>query len=149
MIFTFDGDAAGQKAALRAFEDDQKFAAQTFVAVAPDGMDPCELRLASGDAAVRDLVAPRTPLFEFAIRTALAEHDLDTAEGRVAALRAAAPVVARIRDAALRPEYARLLAGWLGVPEFDVRAAATAAGRAGGAASRQVSCLRCGTCLQC
>ncbi|WP_081240449.1 DNA primase, partial [Streptomyces viridosporus] len=52
VIFTFDGDAAGQKAALRAFEDDQKFAAETYIAIAPDGMDPCDLRLAKGDEAV-------------------------------------------------------------------------------------------------
>jgi DNA primase len=115
VIFTFDGDAAGQKAALRAFEDDQRFVAQTFVAVEPGGMDPCELRVAKGDAAVRDLVARREPLVAFVIRTTLARYDLDTAEGRVAALAAAAPLVARIKDRALRPEYARSLAGWLGM----------------------------------
>jgi DNA primase len=134
VIFTFDGDAAGQKAALRAFEGDQRFVAQTFVAISPENMDPCELRLASGDAAVRELVASRTPLFAFAIRSAVAGFDLSTAEGRVAAVRKAAPLVARIRDAALRPEYSRLLSGWVGVPEAEVRAAVTAAGRAGSGA---------------
>lgn len=132
VIFTFDGDAAGQKAALRAFEGDQRFVAQTFIAVSPDGMDPCELRLARGDAAVRELVATRAPLFAFAIRSALAGYDLSTAEGRVGAVRRAAPLVARIRDTALRPEYSRLLAGWVGVPEPEVRAAVAAAGRAAG-----------------
>ena len=136
VVFTFDGDAAGQKAALRAFEGDQRFVAQTFVAISPDNMDPCELRLASGDAAVRELVASRTPLFAFAIRSAVAGFDLTTAEGRVAAVRKAAPLVARIRDAALRPEYSRLLSGWVGVPEGDVRAAVKSAGRAGAIASR-------------
>jgi DNA primase len=135
VIFTFDGDAAGQKAALRAFEGDQRFMAQTFIAVSPDNMDPCELRLARGDAAVRELVAGRTPLFAFAIRSALAGFDLATAEGRVAAVRRAAPLVARIRDTALRPEYARLLSGWTGVPEPDVRAAVAAAARSGGRAA--------------
>ena len=90
VIFTFDGDAAGRKAALRAFEDDQKFVASTYVAVEPNGLDPCELRQASGDAAVRQLIASRTPMFEFAIRSSLGEFDLDTAEGRVAAVRATA-----------------------------------------------------------
>ena len=107
VVFTFDGDAAGQKAALRAFEEDQRFVAQTFVAVEPTGLDPCDLRLQHGDAAVRALVDRRVPLFEFAIRSTLAGYDLETAEGRVAALREAAPVVAKIRDTALRPEYAR------------------------------------------
>ncbi|HSL06494.1 MAG TPA: DNA primase [Pseudonocardiaceae bacterium] len=114
VIFTFDGDEAGQKAALKAFDDEQRFAAQTFIAIAPDGMDPCELRQAKGDAAVRDLVARRQPLFTFAVRTLLAEHDLDTAEGRVAALRRTVPLVARIKNVALRDEYARQLAGWVG-----------------------------------
>ncbi|MGA7052655.1 MAG: DNA primase, partial [Mycobacterium sp.] len=84
------------------------------VAVAPDGMDPCDLRLKSGDGALRDLVARRTPLFEFAIRTALAEMDLDNAEGRVAALRRCLPMVGQIKDPSLRDEYARQLAGWVG-----------------------------------
>jgi DNA primase len=115
VVFTFDGDAAGQKAALKAFGEEQKFVSQTFVAVSPDGMDPCELRLSRGDAAVSDLVASRTPLVEFAIRSTLGKYDLETAEGRVAALAAAAPLVGRIKDRALRPEYARRLAGWLGM----------------------------------
>ena len=119
VIFTFDGDAAGQKAALRAFGDDQKFVAQTFVAVEPSGMDPCDLRIASGDAAVRDLIARRVPLFEFAIKSEIAKHDINSAEGRVSALNQVAPLISKIRDASLRPEYARLVAGWLGL-EVDI-----------------------------
>jgi DNA primase len=115
VIFTFDGDAAGQKAALRAFGDDQKFVTQTFVAVEPSGMDPCELRQHQGDAAVRDLIARRVPLFEFAIKSAIKQFDLTIADGRVSALNAAAPLIGKIRDASLRPEYARSLAGWLGM----------------------------------
>ena len=115
VIFTFDGDAAGQKAALRAFGDDQKFVTQTFVAVEPSGMDPCELRQHHGDAAVRDLIARRVPLFEFAIKSAIKQFDLTNADGRVSALNAAAPLIGKIRDASLRPEYARSLAGWLGM----------------------------------
>jgi DNA primase len=115
VIFTFDGDDAGQKAALKAFGDEQKFVAQTYVAISPDGMDPCDLRLAKGDVAVRDVVAARVPLVEFAIKSTLAKYDLDTAEGRVQAMQVAAPLVAKIKDRALRPEYARRLAGWLGM----------------------------------
>lgn len=114
LIYVFDGDAAGRAAALKAFAGEQNLAGQSFVAVAADGMDPCDLRLAHGDTALRDLVARRTPLFEFAIRTALAEHDLDLAEGRVAALRRCVPMVAQIKDPTLRDEYARQLAGWVG-----------------------------------
>jgi DNA primase len=133
VVFTFDGDAAGRKAALRAFEDDQRFATQTYVAVEPSGLDPCDLRLQQGDAAVQSLVERRVPLFEFAIRSTLAGYDLESAEGRVAALREAAPVVARIRDTALRPEYARRLAGWLGIEVETVTRAVQVAERSGGA----------------
>ncbi len=122
VVFTFDGDAAGQKAALKAFGDDQRFVAQTFIAVSPGGMDPCELRLAKGDTAVRDLVAARVPLVEFAVKASLARFDLESAEGRVQALSAAAPLVAKIKDRALRPEYARRLAGWLGMDVEPVAA---------------------------
>jgi DNA primase len=115
VIFTFDGDAAGQRAALRAFSMEEKFVTQTFVAVQPDGLDPCDLRLAHGDAAVRDLVAQRVPLFEFAIRSVLVEHDLNTAEGRLAALDAAAPIVGKIKDRGLRQLYAVSLDRWTGV----------------------------------
>ncbi|MEU5094906.1 DNA primase [Streptomyces sp. NPDC020996] len=115
VIFTFDGDAAGQKAALRAFEDDQKFAAETYIAVAPDGMDPCELRLAKGDEAVADLVEPRTPLFEFALRQIVVRYDLDTPAGRAAALDEAAPIVARIKNTGAQHEVAVQLAGMLGI----------------------------------
>jgi DNA primase len=114
LIYVFDGDAAGRAAALKALDGEQNLAGQSFVAVAPDGMDPCDLRLKSGDGTLRDLVARRTPLFEFAIRTALAEMDLESAEGRVAALRRCVPMVGQIKDSTLRDEYARQLAGWVG-----------------------------------
>jgi DNA primase len=115
VIFTFDGDAAGQRAALRAFSMEERFVTQTFVAVQADGLDPCDLRLARGDAAVRDLIAQRVPLFEFAIRSALHDHNLDTTEGKLAALDAAAPIVARIKDKGLRHLYAVNLDRWLGM----------------------------------
>ena len=120
VIFTFDGDEAGQKAALKAFEGDQTFAGQTYIAVAPDGMDPCELRLAKGDTAVRDLVARRIPLFEFAIRSMLREYDLDSVDGQVAALQRTVPLVARIKDRAKRDGYATKLAWWAGWQDADM-----------------------------
>lgn len=123
VIFTFDGDEAGQKAALRAFGEDQSFASQTFVAIEPSGKDPCDLWQAQGAGAVRGLVDSRRPLFEFVLRTTLKSFDLDTAEGRVSGLRAAGPIVSQIRDLALRSEYTRRLAGWVGMPEEEVRRA--------------------------
>lgn len=120
VVFTFDPDEAGQKAASRAFQEEQRFAAQTFVAVAPDNLDPSDLRTQRGDEAVRKLIADRKPMFEFMIRRVLTGHDLETVEGRVAALRAAAPVVAGIRDRSLSDGYVRNLAGWLGMDPAEV-----------------------------
>ncbi|KGI68897.1 DNA primase [Mycolicibacterium rufum] len=116
LIFVFDGDAAGQAAALKAFDGDQQVSGKSFVAVAADGMDPCDLRLKSGDGALRDLVARRIPMFEFAIRSLIPAGDVldNDPQAQVDALRRCVPLVARIRDYALRDEYARRLAGWTG-----------------------------------
>ncbi|MFZ4895755.1 DNA primase [Plantibacter sp. Mn2098] len=128
VIFTFDPDEAGQKAAVRAFGEEKRFAAQTYVAVASDGLDPCDLRVTRGDAAIRRLVDGREPMFEFIIRRTLASFNLETVEGRVGALRAAAPVVADIRDPSLRPGYTRVLAKQLGLDLDEVTRAVRAAG---------------------
>ncbi len=127
VVFTFDPDAAGQKAAVRAFGEEQRFAAQTFVAVAPEGFDPCDLRLKRGDDAVRRLIDSKKPMFEFMIRQVLSQYNLDTVEGRISALRAAAPVVAGIRDPSLRPGYVRELSRMLGVDMDEVSRAVSSA----------------------
>jgi DNA primase len=139
LIYVFDGDEAGRAAALKAFDGEQNLAGQSFVAIAADGMDPCDLRLKDGDGALRDLVARRTPLFEFAIRSALSEMDLDTAEGRVSALKRCVPMVARIKDPTLRDEYARQLAGWVGWDDVAqvIGRAREEAHRRGGAVRRE------------
>ena len=56
IVFTFDGDAAGQKAALHAFGLDSAFLSQTFVAVADDNLDPCDLRIERGNESTGDRV---------------------------------------------------------------------------------------------
>lgn len=139
IIYTFDGDAAGQAAALKAFTGDQKIAGQTFIAIAPDGQDPCELRQASGDAAVRDLVARRVPLFEFVIKGEVDKHKDThtqemTPEGQVEALRRAVPIVAQIKDNATRKGYATKLAGWVGWDDIQqvIRRVGEEARRGGG-----------------
>ena len=128
VIFTFDPDEAGQKAALRAFSEEKRFSAQTYVAVAPDGLDPADLRLHKGDEAVREIFTRKVPLFEFALRQAIGRFDLNSVEGRVSALRAAAPIIAEIKDPALRPGYTRELARMLGTELGEVQRAVKAAG---------------------
>ena len=121
VIFTFDGDSAGQKAAMKVLESDQVFASQTYVAVAPEGMDPCDLRLKEGDEAVRELVAKRQPLYRFALDNILSRHDLDRADGRIDALRDAAGLVAGIRDKTKVESFSRELAHMVGVDVDEVR----------------------------
>ena len=126
VIFTFDGDEAGQKAAIRAFEGDQNFAGQTYVAVEPTGMDPCDLRLSredrsEGEAAVRELVARRIPLYRFVLANVVNRYDLDRADGRIDALREAAKLVTSIRDRSKVDAFARELAGMVGVEPVDVQ----------------------------
>ena len=135
VIFTFDPDEAGQKAALRAFSEEKRFSAQTYVAVAPEGLDPSDLRLHRGDEAVRELFERKVPLFEFALRQAVSRFDLNSVEGRVAALRQAAPIVAELKDPSLRPGYTRELARMLGVELGEVQGAVAAYARASRAPS--------------
>ncbi|WP_345802629.1 DNA primase [Microbacterium sp. AZCO] len=132
VVFTFDPDAAGQKAALRAFADAKRFNAQTYVAVGPEGLDPCDLRLKRGDGAVRALMDTKSPMVEFVLDQRISGFDLASVEGRVGALRAAAPVVAELRDPLLQPEYVRVLARRLGMDTEDVRREVERAGRSGG-----------------
>jgi DNA primase len=122
VIFTFDGDEAGQKAALRAFGGDQQFVGQTYVAVEPGGLDPCDLRLRNGDAAVRELIARRIPLYRFVLSNVVARYDLDRADGRVDALREAAKLVSSIRDKSKVDAFARELAGMVGLDIEEARA---------------------------
>ena len=114
VVFTFDPDEAGQKAASRAFAEEQRFQTQTFVALPPEGLDPCDLRLARGDDAVRRMIDTRRPMFEFMIQRSVVGFDLETVEGRASAVRAAAPAVASIRDNSIRLGYARFLAKAVG-----------------------------------
>ncbi|MGO4957179.1 DNA primase [Luteococcus sp. Sow4_B9] len=129
VVFTFDGDAAGQKAALKVFSGDQNFIAQTYVAIEPSGLDPCDLRLQHGEAAVRELVGRRVPLYRFVMENTLKSYDLDRVDGRLQALRAAAPLVTSIRDTSLVNGYLRELASLLGMDIDEVRAEVTRARR--------------------
>lgn len=110
VIFNFDPDEAGQKAAMRAFSSAQKFNALTYIAVGPEGLDPCDLRKERGNEAILSMIAAKRPLVEFAIERSISKFDLATREGQIAAVRAAAPIVAEIQDAILRSSYEKHLA---------------------------------------
>ncbi|MFI6574806.1 DNA primase [Nocardiopsis sp. NPDC050513] len=115
VVFTFDGDKAGQKAAVRAFAEEHGFTSETYVAVQSDGLDPCDLRFQHGPQAVADLVDGAVRLYEFMIRNVMEGYDLSSPEGRMAALDAAAPIVASIRDEGVRRNYGASLDRWTGI----------------------------------
>jgi DNA primase len=121
VIFTFDGDEAGQRAAIKTFNGDQQFVAQTYVAVEPRGMDPCDLRLADGDAAVRELVASRIPLYRFVLDNMLSKYDLDRGDQRVDAIREAVGLATAIRDRSKIDALLREIAGRVGADVDQVR----------------------------
>jgi DNA primase len=122
VIFTFDPDEAGQKAAMRAFADADKFHANSFIAVGPDGLDPSDLRVQKGDEAVQLMIESKKPIYEFAIKQKLKNFDLSSVEGRVGAARAAAQVIATIRDSAMRSVYLREVANWVNLDVSEVSA---------------------------
>ena len=121
VVFTFDGDAAGRKAALKVYQGDSEFVSQTYVAVEPNGLDPCDLRIQHGPEAVRELVARRIPLYRYVMDNVVHDFDLDRADGRVAAVRAAAPLVTSIRDSSLVDGYLRELSQIVGMDVDEVR----------------------------
>lgn len=121
VVFTFDGDTAGQKAALKVFQGDHNFMVQTYVAVEPSGLDPCDLWQRDGEAAVRELVGRRIPLYRFVMSNVLKGYDLERADGRLGALREAAGLLGAIRDRSLVNQYLRELADMLGMDLEDVR----------------------------
>ncbi|WP_316667236.1 DNA primase [uncultured Propionibacterium sp.] len=121
IVFTFDGDRAGQAAALKVYRLDRSFTAQTYVAVEPSGLDPCDLRMAQGDAAVRELIGRREPLYRYVMARTIDGYDLDRADGRVGAVRAAVGMVASIRDSSLVEEYIHDLSRLVGMDPDEVR----------------------------
>ena len=122
VIFCFDPDEAGQKAAMRAWEQSSEFKAQTFVAVGPEGLDPCDLRSRKGDVAVQDMIAARKPIYEFMVRQYIDKFDLGNVAGRIAAAKAAAPIIAAIRDITARSAYERELSGWVSLDPQEIHA---------------------------
>lgn len=119
IVFTFDGDAAGQKAAIHAFGLDSAFSTQAFVAVADDNLDPCDLRIKRGNEAVRALIDHAEPLYDFVIKTAIGRFDTTYTTGQMGAVKAVAPLIAQIRDRSLLDLYSRKAVRQIGV-DLDI-----------------------------
>ena len=108
VIFTFDGDAAGQKAAMRAFAEDQRGPRSPSSPSPTDGMDPCELRRPRATPPCAR--SSRTPCRCSSSRCAPRSRRFDLDDRRGAgpgACGPSRPIVGSIRDQSLRPEYTR------------------------------------------
>jgi len=108
-VFAFDADAAGQAAAVRAWDlltDDEAGTAGALVL--PDGTDPAQLVQDGHGLALAERLAHPQTLVSVVVDAVLARHDLTTVEGRVNALRAAATLVARVPEAPLSRVGAQL-----------------------------------------
>ncbi|MCL2324616.1 MAG: DNA primase [Actinomycetia bacterium] len=119
IVYVFDGDEAGQRAADRAVEFidagvTPEFASdplQLDVVVLPDQQDPAELvASADGRARMEALIKEAGSLFEFAIKRRLLRWDLERPEQRQSALRDAVGVIASLQGSLLGSEYAQLIA---------------------------------------
>ena len=123
VVFCFDGDAAGRKAAWRALENtlpvlrDGKDARFLFL---PDGQDPDDFVRAQGKAAFEAALEAATPLSEYLVSELTTRHPPATAEGRAALLAAARPLLAAIEAPILAALLRRRLALLAGLPEGEI-----------------------------
>jgi DNA primase len=115
VIYLFDGDEAGQRAAMRASElithditpEAGKFQLELAVSVLPAGMDPADYLARQGAEAMQAVLDGAVPLLSFAIRRALQGATLDTPEQRAAAAKRALTVLLPIRGSILATGYIR------------------------------------------
>ena len=113
VVFCFDGDNAGRKAAWRALENalpvlaDGKNVAFLFL---PDGEDPDDFVRQRGKAAFEQLVERATPLSEFLLAELSRGTRRVSAEGRAALVAAAKPLLAQIGAPVLAALLRRRLA---------------------------------------
>ena len=128
IVYLFDGDAAGQKAADRALEfidssmtpEAGKTRIELCAVTLPDNLDPAEYMASHSAAELEELIEHAQPLLKYGIDRRLAAHDLSSAEGRSAALASALSVLAPIKDSLLAKDYAIQIAGRTRAREEDV-----------------------------
>ena len=127
IVYLFDGDAAGQKAADRALEfidssmtpEAGKTRIELCAVTLPDNLDPAEYMASHSAAELEELIEHAQPLLKYGIDRRLAAHDLSSAEGRSAALASALLVLAPIKDSLLAKDYAIQIAGRTRAREED------------------------------
>ncbi len=119
VVLAFDSDAAGVKAAEKAWEQARDVDRETTasggggaaftlrVLVLPDGVDPADYVQREGVDALRARVEDATPVVPFLVRSHLSLADLSTETGRTDALRDAVALLGEEPDPDLRRAYAR------------------------------------------
>jgi len=123
IVFCFDGDAAGRKAAWRALENslealtEQKSIAFVFL---PEGEDPDSLVRKRGGEALQRLIAQATPLSDFLLRELAGPCDLNSAEGRARLVADAKPLLGRLQSSLLRLQLVKRLAESSGFSQAEV-----------------------------
>ncbi|HPP46796.1 MAG TPA: DNA primase [Accumulibacter sp.] len=123
LLFCFDGDAAGRKAAWRALENclemlpEQKAVSFVFL---PDGDDPDSFVRRAGQQAVQRLIAEAVPLSDFMLRKLVGHCDLTNAEGRAKLIADARPLLGRLQSAPLRLQLVKQLAAVSGFSPAEV-----------------------------
>lgn len=121
VVYLFDGDEAGMRAADRAAEfldststpEAGASRLDLLVAIIPDGLDPADFVTKRGTEAMHAVIDGAEPLLKFVIDRRLESFDLTAPEGRTRALDAAAAVIASIRGSILAQDYANYVAGRL------------------------------------
>ncbi|MDP9329117.1 MAG: DNA primase [Actinomycetota bacterium] len=119
-VLSFDSDEAGARAAERAFRFVEEFPVQAVVMIMPQGLDPADFVVKHGAEAVREAAAGSRPLVEYMVRRIVGRHELDSVEGRAAAVADVLPILETLSDPVRRSEYGHQLAELAGVSEASV-----------------------------
>lgn len=123
IIYLFDGDAAGQKAADRASEfidwrsavESRRDPIDLRVVVLPDNKDPMEFVSANGAQGMREVLAGSVPLLQFSIERCLGKYDLRKPAQKVRAMEDALQILYPIKDSVSATDYVNLIADRLNV----------------------------------
>ncbi|MEY5097829.1 MAG: primase [Pseudomonadota bacterium] len=140
VVFGFDGDAAGRRAARKALDAALPWATDTrsikFLFLPPEH-DPDSYIRAHGADAFAQCVKEATPLSRFLVEAAAADCDLDSAEGRARLAAQAQPLWSSMPDGALKRQLLAELADAVGLDARELASLWTSPGRKGGSGSRQ------------
>lgn len=128
IVYLFDGDEAGQRAADRALSfidgsmtpEAGRSQVELCAVTLPDNLDPADFIEARGAQAMQVLIDGAQPLLKYGIDRRLAHFDLGSAEGRARALTEALSVLAPIKDSLLAKDYAVQIASRVRAREEDV-----------------------------